>query len=366
MSATNGTVQASDRGGRGGRRPVFEAEITPGMSAGDVVALAVLAERVGFDRLGISDVVLWPDCYVLEALCASATSRIAIGSMVTNPYTRHPAVHAGALATLADVSGGRAFCGIGVGAGLEPLGIDYPRPVRTLRESLIVMRGLLRGEEVTFEGETTSLSASKLVEPPDHPVPIAIGTRSPAVMRLAGELADIALVGARHIDRAMADQYRAWLAEGAARVDRDPSEVQVLPRVTLCVSSDGAAARSSVKRYAAHYLPLVGDRGPEVAPERRAAIAEALERATGWYFDHDRYDPPELDELIDDDLATAFAVAGTPAECAEQLRAVLDLGFDGVSCNLAAVRRPDNTMADGLRETLEGAAEILPALHPTP
>jgi alkanesulfonate monooxygenase SsuD/methylene tetrahydromethanopterin reductase-like flavin-dependent oxidoreductase (luciferase family) len=162
----------------------------------------------------------------------------------------------------------------------------------------------------------------------------------------------------------MADRYRTWLAEGAARVGRDPAEVQVLPRITLCVSDDGAAARSSVKRYAAHYLPLVGDRGPEVPPERRRAIAEALVRATGWYFDHDRYDPPELEELIDDELATAFAVAGTPAECVAQLQAVLDLGFDGVSCNLAAVRRPDNTMADGLWETLLGAGEILAALRP--
>lgn len=343
----------------------FEAEITPGMSAGEVVGLAVLAERVGFDRLGISDVVFWPDCYVLEALAAAATSRILIGSMVTNPYTRHPAVHAGALATLSDLSGGRAFCGIGVGAGLEPLGIDYPRPVRTLREAVGVIAGLLRGEEVTFRGETVSVAGSSLVRPPASPVPIAIGTRSAGVMRLAGEVADIALVGARHMDRAMADQYRAWLAEGAARVGRDPAEVQVLPRITLCVSDDGAVARSSVKRYAAHYLPLVGDRGPEVPPERRRAIAEALERATGWYFDHDRFDPPELDHLIDDELATAFAVAGTPAECVTQLRAVLDLGFDGVSCNLAAVRRPDNTMADGLRETLLGAGEILPALRTT-
>lgn len=70
----------------------FEAEITPGMSTREVVDLARLAEEVGFDRLGISDVVLWPDCYVLVALVAQAADRIGIGPMVTNPYSRHPVV----------------------------------------------------------------------------------------------------------------------------------------------------------------------------------------------------------------------------------------------------------------------------------
>jgi hypothetical protein len=54
-------------------------------------------------------------------------------------------------------------------------------------------------------------------------------------------------------------------------------------------------------------------------------------------------------------------VAGTPAQCAAQLRAVVDLGFKGVSCNLAAVRRESNYL--GLRETIEGSAEVLSLLR---
>jgi alkanesulfonate monooxygenase SsuD/methylene tetrahydromethanopterin reductase-like flavin-dependent oxidoreductase (luciferase family) len=73
---------------------IFEAEITPGMAPREVVALGQLAEEAGFDRLGISCVALWPDTYQLQALVAANTHRIGIGSMVTNPYTRHAAVHA--------------------------------------------------------------------------------------------------------------------------------------------------------------------------------------------------------------------------------------------------------------------------------
>jgi 5,10-methylenetetrahydromethanopterin reductase len=338
----------------------FEAEITPGMAPREVVALAQLAEDAGFDRLGISCVALWPDSYQLQALAAAATRRIHIGSMVTNPYTRHAAVHAAALATLDELSDGRAFCGIGAGAGLETLGIHNPQLVRTLRESVTAIRALLVGETVSVAGQTLKLDGARLQRPATHRVPIAIGTRSEQIMRLAGELADVALVGARHLTPALVGQYRGWLAEGAARVGRNTDTIEVMPRVTLCISHDERLAIASVKRFAAHYLGILGDKGPPVAPARRAAISQALKEARGWYFDLGRYDPPAMLELVDDELARAFAIVGNPEQCADQIKALLALGFQGVSCNLAAVNRDSNYL--GLRETLEGAAEMLTLL----
>ncbi len=335
----------------------FEAEITPGMSPAEAVELGCLVEQVGFDRLGISCVALWPDTYQLQALIAARTDRIHIGSMVTNPYTRHAAVHASALATLQELSGGRAFCGLGVGAGLEDFGMRYPAPVKTLRESVTAIRGLLSGDTVDLDGDTVTLDGARLVRPPATPVPIAIGTRSPGVMKLAGEMADIALVGARHLTPELVATYRGWLAEGAARVGRDVSSIEVLPRVTLCVSDDEELAVNSVKRFAAHYLHILGDNGPPVDPQRRAAIVATLDDATGWYFDLDRYDPPAMLRLVDSDLARQFAIVGTPEQCAAQLRTLMSLGFEGVSCNLAAVQR--DSMFAGLQETIEGAGEVL-------
>ena len=333
----------------------LEAEITPGMGPDDVVALAVRCEEIGFDRLGISDVVFWPDCFVLQSLVAAATERIHIGSMVTNPYSRHPAMLAGAVATLQEQSDGRMFLGIGVGAGLEDLRIDYPRPVRALREAITGIRGLLTGEEVTFDGEMFPIDGAGLIRPPEVPVPISIGTRSPQVMQLAGELADIALVGARHFTREMADRYMDWLGEGAARVGRAVDEIDVAPRLTLCVSEDGELARRSVVRYVAHYLAII--RPPEVEPERLAAIDDALARASGWYFDLDRHDPPELFDLVEEDWMRRYAVVGTPEEIPEQIRAVTDLGFTSASLNLAAVNR--STMAEGLMETVDGFGRVI-------
>jgi len=76
---------------------IIEAEFSPGMTLAECEEVARLAEEAGFDRLGVSDVVLWPDTFVVQALCARATSRVQIGAMVTNPYSRHPAVTAAAV-----------------------------------------------------------------------------------------------------------------------------------------------------------------------------------------------------------------------------------------------------------------------------
>jgi 5,10-methylenetetrahydromethanopterin reductase len=337
---------------------LVEAEITPGLPVGQAVTLARLVEEAGFDRLGVSDVALQQDCFVVLAACAQATRRVRLGPMVTNPYSRHPAMLAAAIASVHELAGGRAFLGLGVGAGLEPLNIPTSRPARTLREALIAVRGLFTGESVDFAGDVFRLDGAALLCPPATPVPIAVGTRSPAVMRLAGELADTALVGARYLSAAVAAQYRSWLAEGAAKAGRDVNEVEIAPRMTLCVSADGALARRSVKRYVAHYLALIRPDDLQVDVERLRAIETALTRATGWYFDHDRFDPPELDELVTDEMVDRYAIAGTPEECLPHVERLAALGFTSVSMNLAAVRR--ETLFAGLEETITGFADVLP------
>lgn len=341
---------------------ILEAEITPGMAVAEAVELARVVEQAGFDRLGVSDVALQPDVFVVMAACAASTERVLIGPMVTNPYTRHPAQLAAAMATIHELSSGRAFLGIGTGAGLEPLGITYPRPALTLREALVVIRSLFAGERVSFCGETVTVEGAALLRPPATPIPVSVGTRSRQVMGVAGELADIALVGARYLSPTLAATYRSWLAEGAARAGRDPSTIEVAPRMTLCVSHDGALAKRSVKRYVAHYLGLVRPDDLHVDDERLERIAGALQHARGWYFDHDRYDPPELDELVTDEMVERFAIAGTPDECIAHVERLAAMGFTSVSMNLAAVRRPGATSpAEGLRETVEAFAEVLPA-----
>jgi 5,10-methylenetetrahydromethanopterin reductase len=340
----------------------LEAEFSPGMALSECQELARLVEHAGFDRLGISDVVLWPDTFVVQAMCAQVTERVRIGSMVSNPYSRHPAVLAAAVGDLQELSGGRAFLGLGVGAGLEAIGVGYPRPATTLREAVTVVRALLSGETVDFEGSVFRVEGARLRRPPGALPPIAIGTRSEKVMRLAGELADAALVGARYVSPGIAATYRRWVAEGAAAAGRDPGAVELAPRLTLCVSHDAEAARRTMRRDTAEFLVTLRPDDLEIEPERFEAIARVLAEARGWYFDPDAHHPAQLDDLVSDELVDKFSISGAPSDCVAHFGRLLEMGFTSASLKLAPVRRPGLDMFGGLRETVTSFAEVLPVV----
>ena len=343
--------------------PIIEAEITPVFKISDMLKLAQLAEQVGVDRLGISDVIFYPDTYELQALIAFVTKRMSIGSLVTNPYTRHPAVIAAAASTLDEISQGRAFIGIGAGAGIGKLGVIRSPPAPTIREAVRIIRELLAGRVVNYQGKAFQLTGkdSRLEFPPQRAVPILIGTRSPRIAKLAGELADIIVIGARYISDQQLTNYLRWISEGASHARRDIDSIEVAPRLTICASNDGQLARQSVKLYAAHYLALL--RPPDVLIEdsKLQKIIKAVSRVKGWYFSPNVQYPKEIDNLIDQEIVDKFAVAGTPDECIEKIKDIITrYGFRSVSLNVAAVRR--EKIFDGIAETIKSIEDIIQGL----
>ncbi len=336
-----------------------EVELSPVIATSEMLELAKLVDESGADRLGISDVAMLRDTFLVQAICAEATQRVRIGSLVSNPYVRHPAVVAATLATLNEISKGRAFLGIGVGAGLSGLGIDQSRPARRLEEFLLAVGKLLSGEKLDWEGPAYRFRGAQLASDITGQVPVVVGTRSRQVAMLAGSMADTVVVGAREMRADALNRYRDWVYEGARAAGRELDEVEIAPRVTLCVSQDGEAARRSVTLYTAHYLSLGSVEQSGLEPERFQMIRRLAEEATGWYFEPEVRYSAELDELITPDLIERFAVAGTPRECMDQVRLIAGMGYGSISMNVAAVRRPGQSMYSGLRETVEGLGEMM-------
>ena len=341
----------------------IEVELSPVVKVNEFVELARIADEAGVSRLGVSDVALFRDTLMLQVLCAGATGRIRIGSLVTNPYLRHPSTVAAALGTLNEASQGRAFLGIGVGAGLSGLGIDQTKPVRRLEEFIQAVRALLSGKPVEFDSPNFPMSGARLQAEICGPVPLVIGTRSRLVSQLAGRVADAVVVGARELSETALGRYTEWVREGAAQVGRDAAELDIAPRVTICVSHDGEQARRSVVLYCAHYLSLGGVKQSAMPAAEFQRISELAAQASGWYFEPDVTYPAELNDLIGPEIIDRFAIAGTPEECLPKLRALSDMGSRSVSMNVAAVRRPGGTMYEGLRETLQGLSGIVPHIH---
>ena len=154
-------------------------QIIPTMPVAEVIEIAVAAEELGYDFCLLADEGFMPDVYVTLGAIAQRTKRIKIGP-VTNGYTRHPAVTANAIATLDDLSGGRALAMLVAGGSmvLTPMGIPRDAPLTVMRETIAILRQLWRGEEVTWVGQALQSQPGPLARwpAPRYP-PLAGGTR---------------------------------------------------------------------------------------------------------------------------------------------------------------------------------------------
>ncbi len=169
-----------------------------------LVRHAVLAEEAGFDMVMVSEHFHpWVDdlgasgfAFSTIAAMAQATTTIGFSTWVTTPLWRyHPAVVAQAAATLDRISGGRFSLGVGTGENLNegPLGYDFPKYAERasrMSEALEIMRRLLDGEKLTFDGEWYSTDRAKLYSPPIHVLPIYMAALGPKSAALAGRKAE--------------------------------------------------------------------------------------------------------------------------------------------------------------------------------
>src|SRR5574341_2217777 len=122
-------------------------------NARECVELARVAEALGYDRFWIGDShMIWRELYVLAGAIGMATKKIGVGPGVTHPAVRHLTVTASAMATLNELTAGRAFLGFGVGAtGPGNIGMK-PHTVPELEEDIKLLRRLFAGETVNLNG----------------------------------------------------------------------------------------------------------------------------------------------------------------------------------------------------------------------
>jgi len=165
---------------------------------------ATAAEEAGFDTIVLEDALLYPgedgnaglwDPISIAAAIAAVTTRIEIGHAVLNNPYRHPAIAARAAATLDEISGGRYILGIGLGNTPDDyprFGIAADRRYSRFRESIVIIRDLLRTGRAHLDGEFYSVPDGELVLRGPRPggPPIVIAAGKPRMLRLAVELAD--------------------------------------------------------------------------------------------------------------------------------------------------------------------------------
>lgn len=289
--------------------------IVPLMPAADVVAVAKEAELVGYDYCLVADEGFHPDVYATLAVIARETERIRIGAM-TNGYTRHPAVTAAALATINELSGGRTLVTMLAGGSmvLAPMGIQRSRPYAVVSDCIDMMRRLWSGETVTWDGSTASLDHARLGFGPQS-IPIWMASRGPKLLGLAGRSADGAVITVKpDLGAAL-----SIVDQGANEVGRPGPTRTYLGRI--CYTPEMLEGQ----RRTLSFVLMDSPRRVLASLGLDDSQAELVERAAATN------QPDLIDELITDELLSRYQVAGTPAECSNELAELADLhGLDVV------------------------------------
>lgn len=212
--------------------------------------LAEATERAGFGLLGVPDTQAgqFRNVYVTLTLAAMRTKSIRLGPWVTNAVTRHPAVTAAALGSLAELAPGRVVCAFGTGdSGVFNLGLR-PAKLSRLGAYMRAVRDLMNGLDTEWDGGVGRVGSAK------GAVPLLLAAGGPKTLELAGRVADGAIIalgltpeavsianeaiarGAEAAGRSGAPFERWWWARVAINEDREAAVTEVLPALASAVN----------------------------------------------------------------------------------------------------------------------------------
>lgn len=300
----------------------FHIGVLPTSPIDEVARIAAAAEELGFAGVWVADSQsVFRDAYAALAICAERTRRIRLATGVTNPVTRHPAVIAGAMATLAEHSGGRAVLGIGAGESAVYTIGQRPAILARLEEVVGVVRALLDGQTALFDGHELRITW------PTVPVPIYFASSGPQSLRLAGRISDGVLfqVGATpELVRYAMDA----VTDGAAEAGREVQSVERLVRLACVVASSRDEARAQARGYVAAAAGTVFSSVPhEHLPSDLATDLRRMKEHYD-YSKHASGDAKHAD-LLTDRIIDAIAIAGTPSDAIPRLRELIHTGAGG-------------------------------------
>jgi 5,10-methylenetetrahydromethanopterin reductase len=297
----------------------FSYCMLPDYPIADSIEMIKTADELGFHACYSVDETWHKDLWVLFAAAAEKTERIRFGPNVTHVFLREPTLICQQVATLDELTGGRAELVVSTGnfGLLAQYGIDWAKqkPLSRLKEAIHVMRTFLDEGAITFEGDFFRYNGLyTFARPVQERIPIKMGgMKGPKSFQAAGELAD-GLHHALSYSREAYDYMAENLRVGAERGGRDWRELDIGAWVVTVVSEDSAAAKRAARILVAFYISSMP---PEqlarhgIDAEELQPVVEAL--GTG--------DVAKAVELFSPEHAETLSLAGTPEEVVEKIKA---------------------------------------------
>jgi probable F420-dependent oxidoreductase len=314
----------------------------------------VRAEQLGF-RYGwtYDSHILWEEGYVFLTLAAAATSSIKLGHCVTNPGIREPTVTASAYATLHDISGGRMAMGIGRGdSSRRVVGLD-PVPVRQFEAALEMIKNLMNGREVNWNGRDLKLEWAR-AEPE---IPMYVAGYGPRALGVAGRVGDgvIIQLADPEITRWIIERARA----AAVEAGRDPDALAPVVCAPAVIDADLPRWREETRWFPAmvsnHVKDLIARYGTDgEIPKALTDFAQQVQEYD--YSEHSRVGA-EHGKYISDEIVDRFCILGDADQHLEKLRELEDLGVRQVNLYV---------MTSSIDDTVERyGRDIIPRFEPS-
>ena len=286
------------------------------------IALARQAEGAGFAYGWLFDShVLWRDPYPLLTLMAEATDRLRLGTCVTNPGTREPSVTASSLATLDELSDGRMDLGIGRGDSARRVLGKPPTTMANLEEAIRVIRALVAGETIAYEGTDLHFPWTK-----GWDLPVWVAGYGPMALAMTGRVADGLIL--QLADPDLVGWFVGQVREAEAAAGRPAGSVRIQAAAPAHVG-DLASCRDRTRWFPAlvsnHVVDLVNKYPREQLPET----------LTGYIRDREGYDYHHHAEVgssnagfVGDEVTDRFCVLGSVDDHVAKLQALAGAGVD--------------------------------------
>ena len=299
----------------------------------DVARGSRLAEEMGFDYVGVADSQsLARELYVTLSVVAASTERVMLGPTVSNPLTRHPAVAASAIASINELSKGRAFLGLGSGdSAVLNLGLR-PARLAELNHYIQSVRDMLAGETAEFRGDRAHVRWSATA-PLSTGIPIAMSAEGPRTLAMAGSVADAAIIHTGLTPDVLQDTV-ARIREGERAAGREEGSAGVWAFAKCNIADDRDEAVDEIKMalaasgHHAFRFTLEGKNVPEQYREAVSILHREYEAAEHEQVGETR-NATLTDELgLTDYFADRFAIVGTPEQCRAKTRSIFDAGVD--------------------------------------
>ena len=301
----------------------FGVEFVPYLHLETMVALAKEAEQLWFQQIWVCDHYHNRHVYSVLTQLALVTEKVQLGPGVTNPYLTHPTVTAAAVATLNEISRGRAVLGISSGAPvfLETVGIEQRKPVTCVREAIHIIKKLLEGGSVEFEGECFSCRGAKLRFMPSDSIPIYVGGRRQRMLQLAGEVADGVLINACHL--ADIKNSMVNIKKGLKNSGRSQNDFDFVAYMAVSIDKDEKKAREAARGVVA----FIASSAPEESLAHRAISAEDIEVVRRHLS---KGELVKAREAVTDEMLDEFSICGEVDKLVSRVQELERIGITRV------------------------------------